>query len=188
MFSQYELDGVLQRMYLQAKRDASFDGTAPFGEDDPLAHWLASFSITEEEMMNLWDAPKEPALSFMKTIAAMQGLRDASEYFTLEGYLQLWCDGIKWDWFRDPDTFVFQFGGLAQQKEEMPDGRIHSCFSIGGPMVREVFRDRRPKERHIKPYPGRQQPRESEVQQVTTSDVNEYIRLAEEAREKEGSN
>ena len=120
-------------------------------------HWfdVDCLVMTQDlyEQMSVMAQSLMSALNFFKP----GGIQDASEYLTLEGHLQMWCDSNGWEWYFDNERDVFRFGKLVGEKELCGRDVRLRCFVDGDAMkliVQEFIREPRPKERCIEEVPA----------------------------------
>ena len=102
-------------------------------------------------MHDLYKPMTGTAKMMAEVFNAFGGMRDASEYLTLEGHLQMWCDANGWEWWYDPERDYFRFGKLVSKK--MHRGKVKvQCFCGGvglGLMIHDDLREPRIKEKGL---------------------------------------
>jgi len=72
--------------------------------------WPYEFKVVDEALLVYWKPMTGIEKELMTAINVLRpgGERDASEYFTLEGHIQMWCDSAGWDFHIDmsqPDVW-----------------------------------------------------------------------------------
>jgi len=128
--------------------------------NDPFSERGSWFAITEEAMLDLYQPMNELASSLARLAHA--GQRDAEQYFTLHGHLQMWCDSNGWEWWHDEQLYLWRFGKVVGAKILLNDTavRVHAwCEPPGGCIgayVHERIREPRPYERHVKGPDGKE--------------------------------
>jgi len=115
--------------------------------------WPYEFKVVDEALLVYWKPMTGIEKELMTAINVLRpgGERDASEYFTLEGHIQMWCDSAGWDFHIDmsqPD--VWRFGRLVGDKIQLSNGQLRIRKYQDHATVYEYYRMPRPKERGIR--------------------------------------
>jgi hypothetical protein len=154
---QRRLHEALTRMLQQARRQSTPFGGPTLKTPVPPLLDVSWFVATQESLMALYEPVNALAAAFLRISAAAAGLRSADEQFTFEGHLQLWCEGVAYDWWVEPGEFMFCFGSLVRPKVLLANGLVQAVAhcqppegSSHGGWVKENYRPPRVGERNLR--------------------------------------